>query len=192
MRVVDIINEMRGLSRDLGQMEEVDINYVVMESIEILRNMLDKNKTTLIEKYEHKLPTIKANSTELIQIISNIIRNAIQAMGIGGTITISTSKSEFMNKDRINVRIMDTGPGISPENLPRIFESGFTTKSKQDGTGLGLSICKKLARKYGGDVYVEKTTVGKGTSFVVYFPIIIKEVSKQTQETQQETDSLQI
>lgn len=182
MRVVDIINEMRGLSRDLGQIEEVDINNTIMESIEILRSMLEKNKITLIEKYEPQLPYIKANSTELIQIFSNIIRNAIQAIGNNGSITISTSKAEFMNKERINIRIIDTGSGIKPEHLPRIFESGFTTKSEQDGTGLGLSICKKLARKYGGDIYVEKTAVGEGTTFLVYFPIITKQVIQKKQE----------
>ena len=71
----------------------------------------------------------------------------------------------------VNVQISDTGVGIPPENLPRIFDPGFTTKGVGVGTGLGLSICFKIVQDHGGNIDVE-TAIGKGSTFTVRLPVV--------------------
>jgi signal transduction histidine kinase len=102
----------------------------------------------------------------------NLLVNASQAIPEQGTITIRT----FKEGDIVNVQISDTGVGIPPTNLSRIFDPGFTTKGVGVGTGLGLSIVFQIVQDHGGTIDVE-SGVGKGTTFTVRLPI--RETSSQ-------------
>jgi signal transduction histidine kinase len=117
------------------------------------------------------LPILLADSLQLNRVMENIIRNAIQAMPKGGTLTISTKVTEF---GIISVSISDTGIGIPPENMKRLFEPLFTTKTK--GVGLGLAIVKTFVEVHGGSVYAE-SKLGDGSTLTVEFPTTGLEVA---------------
>ena len=97
---------------------------------------------------------------EMTQVITNVIRNAIEAMPEGGTLSIETAP----HQEGIEVRVKDTGSGISKENLDKIFEPLFTTKTK--GTGLGMAIVKKIIDRHKGTISINSEP-GKGTAVTI-------------------------
>jgi len=119
------------------------------------------------------LPEIQADALQLQQVFYNLVRNAVQAMEQGGVLTVSSSierdtNNEIRDTKYVAVSIKDTGEGISPENLKKIFEPLFSTKTK--GTGLGLSVVASLVEGHGGKIGVE-SEVGKGSIFTVKLPV---------------------
>ena len=109
-------------------------------------------------------PSIRAHPGELLQIFVNLVTNAVQAMNGRGRLTLKTGTQD----DLITVAIGDTGPGIAPAHLAKIFTPFFTTKGNK-GTGLGLYIVQTLVKKYGGHIKVSSEE-GKGTTFTVELP----------------------
>ena len=99
------------------------------------------------------------------QVFINLLSNAVDAMPEGGDIFIATGQQG----DEVQIRISDTGPGISPENLSRVFDPFFTTKEAGSGTGLGLSICYGIVKQHGGTIELSSTE-GKGTTVTVHLP----------------------
>ena len=125
-----------------------------------------KNRIELIKEYG-AIPLVECFPGRLNQVFLNLLVNAAQAIDGKGKITIRPRQDE----DRVYVMFQDTGKGIAPENVPRIFESGFTTKKVGMGTGLGLSICSQIVNAHQGEILV-KSEVGKGTTFTVVLPIV--------------------
>ncbi|HNS78292.1 MAG TPA: [Fe-Fe] hydrogenase large subunit C-terminal domain-containing protein [Syntrophorhabdus sp.] len=122
-----------------------------------------------IEKsFVQDMPIIVADETKLKQVFLNIILNAAQAMEGNGKLTIST----IIDKKHIKVKIQDTGPGIPPENMGKLFSPFFTTKEK--GTGLGLAISYGIVERHGGKIDVD-SELGKGSTFIISLPISIDE-----------------
>jgi len=113
------------------------------------------------------IPTIMGFADELSQVWTNLIHNALQAMDYKGMLSIFTAKIGT----EIVVSMKDTGKGIPPENLEKIFQTFFTTKIAGEGTGLGLSITKKIIEKHNGRIEVQ-SEVGVGTTFKVFLPIV--------------------
>jgi two-component system NtrC family sensor kinase len=112
------------------------------------------------------LPQIGVDVLQIQQIFYNLAANAIQAMGKGGILTVS---SRVTNDGYVAVAIKDTGCGISKENLQKIFDPLFSTKTK--GTGLGLSVVASIVEGHEGKIEVE-SEVGKGSIFTVKLPIV--------------------
>jgi signal transduction histidine kinase len=169
LHMVKIINSMRSLSRSRADVTHVHVNGLLVDSIELLRDALRRGGIVVRERYGRDLPRVYADPSELIQIFTNIVRNAQQAIGRGGTIDIETSA----RNGRVEIRIADNGPGVSlpPDQIDLIFEGGFTTRPREEGTGLGLAICRRFARTYHGDVEVEWTAPGEGIRFLIWLPI---------------------
>jgi len=142
--------------------EEVNINDVIQDMLS--RSDVPEN-VEVVSQLDESLPNIQADSTQLGIVFGNIIRNAIQAMLEGGKLVV---KSEVPGPEWVAVSFADTGVGIPPEDVPKLFEPLFTTKAK--GIGLGLAIIKNLIEKHGGTIEVE-SEVGKGTTFTVKLPI---------------------
>jgi signal transduction histidine kinase len=111
------------------------------------------------------LPKVNVDSLQMEQVLQNIITNAIQAMLGGGTLTINGTENPGAGV--VCVSISDTGAGISPENMKKIFQPLFTTKAR--GIGLGLVVCQNLAAANGGRIEVESAP-GEGTTFTVVLP----------------------
>jgi signal transduction histidine kinase len=166
LHVVKIIENMKMLARPQRNMIPLDINEILDETVELESKALEKRKVAVRKNYARHLPLIHADSGELIQVFTNVVRNAEQAIGKNGEITLQT----LQNGARVEIHVTDTGPGISAElaHPDLIFESGVTTKS--DGTGLGLGICRRFVRSYGGDITIESTIVGVGTTFLIWLP----------------------
>lgn len=110
------------------------------------------------------VPPIEADSSILRQALVNLAKNAIQAMPDGGRLDVSCAATK---DGRVEIRVADTGVGISPENLARIFDLYFTTK--QSGTGIGLSLVYRTIQLHNGDIDVESTP-GQGTTFIIKMP----------------------
>jgi signal transduction histidine kinase len=121
---------------------------------------------SIVRDYDRTLPQIPAYAAELNQVWTNIIDNAIDAMGEAGTLTVRTARAD----ERLMVEIGDTGPGIPPEVRRRIFEPFFTTKAVGHGTGLGLDVTYRVVvNRHGGDVMVESAP--GDTRFQVFLPL---------------------
>jgi signal transduction histidine kinase len=173
VRVTRIVNNMRALSRVGGERKPLDVHGPIEDTIITLTDLMEKRKVTLIREYSPETRsqfTVIADKDELVQVFSNLIRNSLHAIDSAnrraGTVRISTLR----NDDRVEVRISDNGTGISPSNLGRMFEPRFTTKSVEEGTGLGLSISRRLVRAFGGDIEIETSREGEGSTFLVWFP----------------------
>jgi signal transduction histidine kinase len=155
------------------QFEPINVNDSLETVVTLYQNQL-KSGIDLTLNFDRDLPTIEAHGDELIQVWTNIIHNALQAMDNKGSLTIETKRVG----DFAEVRITDSGPGIPPEVLPRIFEAFFTTKKAGEGSGLGLDICMKIIRKHNGKIDVD--TVPGRTTFIISLPF--HQPAKQSEE----------
>jgi signal transduction histidine kinase len=110
-------------------------------------------------------PVILARPEAIVQIFVNLIMNALQAMNGQGTLTLRARSTDQL----VSISIRDTGPGIPPEKMDKIFEPFYTTKPPGQGTGLGLHSVRSLVQEYGGEVLIQ-STMGQGTTFHLEFP----------------------
>jgi two-component system NtrC family sensor kinase len=140
-----------------------DINALITKTLDILKH--ETKRVEVVEKFEKELPEVPVDPNQIQQVFINIISNACQAMTGGGTLTLRTGQIG----DIVEIEISDTGEGISPENLRKVFDPFFTTRKVGKGTGLGLSISYRIIEKHGGHIDV-KSVVGKGTSFIIKLP----------------------
>lgn len=145
---------------------ESDINLTLQEVLTFLKYEFQKRSIALKEELDPLLPMVKANQNVLKQVFLNLIVNALQAMDSRGCLTICSSLTE---DQLICVQIRDTGPGIPPEALEKIFTPFYTTKEPGVGTGLGLYVTRSNLERLHGKIEVE-STVGAGTCFSVFFP----------------------
>ncbi len=174
VRVTRIINNMRALSRVGGERKPLDVHRPIDDTCVTLSDLFQKRSVTLIKDYsadDRALYSIIGDKDELVQVFSNILRNALHAVAAAKRRAPEIRVTTRRNGDRVEVRIIDNGTGIKPEHLPRVFEPDFTTKSVDEGTGLGLSISRRLVRAFNGDLEVERSVPGEGTTFLVWFPI---------------------
>ncbi|MBI4965627.1 MAG: two-component sensor histidine kinase [Desulfomonile tiedjei] len=149
--------------------EVVDINRLLAETLTFLENEALYRDITIRTEYDGGIPQVTTDSTQLQQVFLNIINNAIDAVGKGGTISIKTTLNST-NSRNVVVEIADNGPGIPKEVLGKIFDPFFTTKSPQEGTGLGLSISYSIMEKLGGRIAVASEP-NEGTTFTITLPV---------------------
>ena len=135
----------------------------------VLRKAIHQSEYKSEDKSRPGSPPITAVESQLKQVFINMIINANAAMESGGQLLVSSCMDD--GGENILIRIEDTGVGISPENLDRIFDAFFTTKKEVlKGVGLGLSICYGFIKEHGGNVDVE-SELGKGTRFTICLPV---------------------
>jgi signal transduction histidine kinase len=137
---------------------------VVEKTLALLQPELDNRGLNVKLKLARDLPVAPMDTTQMQQALVNLIKNAMQAMTRGGTLTLATGESA----DGVWVSVADTGCGIPREQLSRIFEPFYTTKKK--GTGLGLMIVQRILRAHGGRIELE-SHVGRGTTFRLWLPL---------------------
>jgi len=172
-RITRLVNSMRALSRVKGEKKPIDVHLPIQDTLVTLSDLMKKKNVCPITSFagDGKEPLIiLADKDELVQVFSNLIRNGLQAINSAGQMQGKIHISTRKQSNRVEVLLSDNGCGISAENLKKIFEPHFTTKSVEEGTGLGLSISRRLVRAFGGDISLEKTEEGKGTTFLVWFP----------------------
>ena len=168
-RAKAIVSSLLGLSRQTQTYTEaIDLNAVVKDALQVLRNLYKNQKIEISEQYAEDLPLVTGNFAGLGQVALNIIQNAIQAAApSSGTIFLKTDVDR--NHHQVIFECEDTGPGIPDAIRQDIFKPFFTTKAVGKGTGLGLYICHDIVERHGGTLTLEKSH-GKGARFVVKLP----------------------
>jgi signal transduction histidine kinase len=162
--IARIVGALKSYSHlDQEQVSIADLHEGIENTLVILHHELKYGIT--IHRRFGTLPKVPVYVDELNQVWTNIIHNAVQALGGRGEITVETAQEG----SEVAVRIRDNGPGIPGDVLPRIFEPFFTTKSKGEGSGLGLVIVKRIIDKHDGAIQV--TSVPGRTEFEVKLPV---------------------
>jgi C4-dicarboxylate-specific signal transduction histidine kinase len=151
-----------------GLVENVSLSEMVEDALRILEAGLVRHKIKVVRDFE-PLPTIAAEKHKMLQILLNLSRNAKQAVKErdGGERLIRVCIRR-LGESRISLAIQDTGAGLPPENLTRIFGHGFTTKV--DGHGFGLHSCALAASQMGGSLRAESDGPGRGATFILDLP----------------------
>jgi signal transduction histidine kinase len=152
------------------QVIRTDLLSLLQHCLALLEHDLTARKISCSLSPDGGVPALLADPYQLEQVFLNILKNAMEAMQDGGTITVTTCLRRREAGPFVEVRITDTGTGVAPEHLPRIFDPFFTTKEVGKGTGLGLSVSYGIVRAHGG--FIEVTSgVGKGSTFTVALPV---------------------
>jgi len=146
------------------QLKPASLNEVVEKTLELLRPELENRGLSVKTKLEQRLPLAPLDLTQMQQVLVNLVKNAMQAMTKGGSLTLRTGEGP----DGVWLSVADTGGGIPQEQINRIFEPFFTTKKK--GSGLGLMIVQRIIRSHGGRIELE-SHVGRGTTFRLWLPL---------------------
>jgi hypothetical protein len=153
--------------RSSGARAPVDLNYIVRETLLLVESQIAKAGVRLSVDLAPELPAVLGDADTLQQVVLNLVTNARDALAGGGDIEILT---RLRAPDVIELVVADTGPGIAPEDLPRLFDPFFTTKPA--GTGLGLSVTDGIVHEHSGTIDVESSP-GRGTRFIVTFPALV-------------------
>jgi len=170
-RMGEIIQHYLLQTRGTTPKDAVLINDLVRDTLMLLQPVFHERAIEVTSNCSAAAPVIYGNSDSIQRLLINLLDNAMYACEKGGTIQISTKAcSPAPRPDGILVEISDTGAGIEPELLPKIFDLFVTTKPPGRGTGLGLVICQEIVRAHGGTIAVE-SSVGGGTLVKIYLPI---------------------
>ena len=164
-RIGTIVQSLKNFARlDEAAFQEVDLHEGIESTLTLLQHEM-QSRIEIVKRFGD-LPRLLCFASQLNQVFMNVLTNAIQSIEDSGTITIQTSA----DSDHVYVKITDTGVGIPPEDLPRIFDPGFTTQGVGVGTGLGLSTSYSILESHGGRAIVD-SEVGSGTQFTIVLPI---------------------
>ena len=147
-------------------LKEVDLNDVVNRALDLAAHSAELQNIRVVKELTPSLPRLMADFSQLQQVCTNLILNAIQAMPEGGRLTLRTSA----NSSQVKIEVQDTGCGISPENMRKLFTPFFTTKEKGKGVGLGLAVTYGIIQRHQGRIEVQSKE-GEGTTFTIYLPV---------------------
>jgi signal transduction histidine kinase len=165
-RVAAITSGLLQFARRLpGERTAVDLNQVVGEAVALVRHRFDAGAVTLESSLASDLPGLHAVHDEVLQACVNLLNNALDAVAGGGHVTTRTSRE----RARVILEVSDTGEGIAPQHLARVFDPFFSTKEAGKGTGLGLAITKRILDAHGGEIRV-RSAPGEGACFTISLP----------------------
>lgn len=164
LRMTDIVRELASFSRSAyTAFDHADVNSIIEEAVKVMSDKALTANVSIICTFSENMPA--ARGSNLFQVFCNLIKNAVDAMPEGGTLTIGTQLADR----EVLIRFEDTGIGL-PEQIERIFEPFFTTKDAGKGTGLGLAVCKDIVEKFNGKIVPERRP-GGGSIFTIRIPV---------------------
>ncbi|HYI66176.1 MAG TPA: ATP-binding protein [Candidatus Limnocylindrales bacterium] len=167
-RISEIVTAVKGYAYlDQAPRQRVDVRIGLEQTLVILRHRLHENSITVVRELADDLPELEVYGSELNQVWTNLVDNAVDAMEGGGTLTLRADRDP--DADGVRVSVCDTGSGIPPEVRARLFEPFYTTKPPGKGTGLGLHISHNVVARHGGRLEVESDA--DGTCFLVVLPV---------------------
>ncbi len=175
-RAAEIANGLLNFSRtSTTEFRDTDLNQVIRDTLSLLEHQFKTAKITVDLELVEQLPSIHGNPGKLQQVFLNLLLNAKDAMPGGGRLRVTT-----LVNGHVEAVVSDSGSGIAPEHLKRIYDPFFTTKTTpkpgdRRGTGLGLSVSYGIIQEHAGKIHVE-SRVGAGTSFHLEFPLLRKSV----------------
>ncbi|MBU4525601.1 MAG: HDOD domain-containing protein [Desulfomicrobium sp.] len=169
-RISAILQSLMGFARpNAPQVIKLDVNSLLLKIIGLVESIFQTHRIPIVKNLSAEIPLILADANQLEQVFLNLVINAQHAMeNEGGVLTVS---SAFLpDGKRISISVKDTGTGIAPENLTRIFDPFFSTKSEGKGTGLGLSTAYGIVTNHYGEIKVVSAP-GNGTEMIVILPV---------------------
>jgi PAS domain S-box-containing protein len=167
-RATNIVNNLLNFSRTGSATEfaEIDVARVLDDTLQLLEPQLRRSQIEIVRRYDKDAPEAYANAGKLQQVFTNLILNARDAIPDGGRIIVATGTAE---DGSLLVEIIDTGIGIAPENVAKIYDPFYTTKGVGQGTGLGLAVSYGIVQEHAGRITVDSTP-GQGTTFRITLP----------------------
>ena len=190
-RLIKLVNDMLNVARiESGriniEMKEININQVVQEVIDEVLPRAQELGLTFVVEYSDSFPKVLADGDKIKEVIFNLVGNSLKFTPQGGKITISFAQRDKM----VEVKVSDTGSGIDPENLPKLFQKfgilpgSYTTNQSSFGTGLGLYISKSIVELHGGEIWVASSGKNKGTTFTfslkVFNEVDLKNINEKS------------
>jgi len=167
-RLNDIVEGFLRFAKPIALSKQpADLNDLIDETLALITPEASQQQIKIGCTYSPGLPKVAVDYHQIRQALLNLLINAIQAMADGGELQVATALIET-EVPEVTISIQDTGCGIPPENLPRLFDPYFTTKAR--GFGLGLSIVSRIIQEHGGRVEVA-SEIAKGSRFTVHFPV---------------------
>jgi len=189
-----VANLLQFSRRSSAQISTIDLREEVTNTLELIRYHLHKYNILTVQEFSPETPLIQVDRQQLRQVFLNLFTNAADAMPKGGTLTIRTWPGEkpalnmtaplrrvttaslglpVSKLTQVLIEVSDTGEGISPERLERVWEPFYTTKPEGKGTGLGLAICRRIIQEHGGTIEIISDGIpGKGTSVRITLPAV--------------------
>jgi two-component system NtrC family sensor kinase len=170
-RATNIVNNLLNFSRtgDATEFSELNISRVLDDTLQLLEPQLRGNQIEIVRGYDPDAPSVFGNGGKLQQVFTNLLLNARDAIPAGGSIRISTMPAD--DDHSLTIEVSDTGIGIDPENVAKIYDPFYTTKGVGRGTGLGLAVSYGIVQEHSGHISVESTP-GHGTIFRITLPTV--------------------
>ncbi len=168
VRCKNIVADLLNFSRQQEVLaQETAVSDLLNQTIDTVRRQPNFEQVDIVCDFEPDLPSIQADPAQLQQVFINLLQNAAEAMAGEGTITLS---ARLTDNQQVEIKVADTGCGIPPEHLGKLFTPFFTTKALGKGTGLGLSIVYGIIKMHRGQIGVQ-SQVGEGTTFTITLPV---------------------
>lgn len=171
-RVIRIINNLRESVITRRHVRKLNIFVAIGEAYDVLEDSLVKRRITAVNKIPDNLPLVMADESEIVQAFTNLFRNAMQSIDEKQERNGFIETEVLIGDQLLEIRIRDNGTGIPDEVRQSIFSFDFSTKPKDQGTGLGLGISRRFVRESGGDLILEQTADGEGSTFVMTLPFL--------------------
>jgi two-component system, NtrC family, sensor kinase len=171
-RMVEIINHyLTQVRSSFQKRQRIRINQLIEETLVMFKPIFEQHRVDVRTDLAESLPALRADGPSLQRVLINLFDNSIDAMKEGGIITVTTQNWPVSGSkpSGVLVTVSDTGVGISPEVLPKIFGMFVTTKAPGEGSGLGLAISQEIVKGHGGTIEIA-SEVGKGTCARVFLP----------------------
>jgi signal transduction histidine kinase len=168
--IVRIVKQLLSWTRKFElRIEPLDLRHVLKETVLLSSAALHLRHIKVKPDWARNCPLIYGDAGYLQQVFLNLINNSMDAMPQGGTLSIRLTYPHNGDADEVGVEVSDTGEGMAPETLRRIFDPMFTTKRMGSGTGLGLAICQQIVSQHAGTIHAESER-GRGTRFAIVLP----------------------
>jgi two-component system NtrC family sensor kinase len=167
-RCKNIVADLLNFARQQNVMaQETDLHALLERTLEAVLRLPAYQNVKVARNFDPQVTTIQGDPAQLQQVFTNLLNNAAEAMPLGGTITLETNRT---SREQVEIRVSDTGQGISKEDMGKLFTPFFTTKGPGKGTGLGLSIVYGIIKMHRGQISVQSEE-GVGTTFTVTLPV---------------------
>jgi signal transduction histidine kinase len=154
---------------------QVNLNEIVNRAFDLTSHSAQLQHIQVSRELDPSLPSLMADFDQLQQVCTNLILNAVQAMPNGGNMQIRTS----VENSQVKLEVQDTGCGISPANMQKLFTPFFTTKREVKGVGLGLAVSYGIIQRHNGKIDVQSKE-GEGTTFTISLPLFAEKVSERS------------
>jgi hypothetical protein len=154
------------------QRVRIDANELIRDTVLLLQPVFKQRSVAVTSQLSEFLPVIYGDANSIQRLLINLLDNAVDACDAGGSVKIGTLEQSGLNhrEQGVSIEVADTGGGIQPEMLTKVFDLFVTTKAPGKGTGLGLVICQEIVKAHGGTINIT-SQVGNGTTVTVFLPV---------------------